>query len=262
MLRKLLFTLLLIAQGAWAADAVETLSLRHRPAEEVIPILRPLLAEDDALTGQGFRLFVRAPAQRIAALKEALAQLDVEARMLRISVTRAGSVDEAESGLRAQARLGPDTARADVSVTNTRRRSTMGDTQSVLVREGARAFVATGSIEPVIQPLITLDQGGYSVQHQLGERTLSSGFDVLARQSGDRVVVEIYRQRETPSRRLGGAIETDTLATTVSGRLGEWLELGGTGEFEAGQVGGAGHSYGTARREQRIYLKVESDSVR
>jgi hypothetical protein len=260
MLRSLLLALLLTAlgnQGALVADTIETLHLRHRPAEEMIPILRPLLAEDDALTGQGFQLFVRAPAHRIAALREALAQLDVEARMLRISVSRAGSVDEAESGLRARARIGPDSAQANVRITSSQRRSDSGDTQSVLVREGTHAWIATGSIELAIQPLITLDQGGYSVQHQLGERTLESGFEVLARLAGDRVLVEIHRQREAPSRRQGGAIETDTLATTVSGRLGEWMELGGVGEFEEGQGSGAGYSYGTARREQRIYLMVE-----
>ena len=50
----------------------------------------------------------------------------------------------------------------------------------------------------------------------------------------------------------------ERLSTTVAGRLGEWIELGGSGRQAVGQQSGA-FSVGTgdARDNRSIWLKVE-----
>ena len=51
--------LAIVASGALAQGSIEVIPLRHRTAEQVIPILRPLLEPGGALTGQYNHLIVR-----------------------------------------------------------------------------------------------------------------------------------------------------------------------------------------------------------
>jgi hypothetical protein len=79
----------------------------------------------------------------------------------------------------------------------------------------------------------------------------------VPRLNGDRVTLDISPRDDTPGS-LPGSVNSTRLVTTVSGRLGEWLELGGSvGEQSAAGSGIA--SYGTriASRTRRLLLKVE-----
>ena len=55
------------------AQSLEIIELRYRSAAEVIPILQPLLESGGALTGQDYKLFVRASSANLAQLRKALA---------------------------------------------------------------------------------------------------------------------------------------------------------------------------------------------
>jgi hypothetical protein len=58
--------------------------------------------------------------------------------------------------------------------------------------------------------------------------------------------------------RAPGTINTQQLLTTVSGRLGEWLELGGSAGEQSGSSGAIGsHGSNSASRQRRLLLKVE-----
>ena len=47
---------------AWA-QSLEIIELRNKPADQVIPIVRPMLDRDGVITGTGFQLMVRTSAQ-------------------------------------------------------------------------------------------------------------------------------------------------------------------------------------------------------
>jgi len=66
---------LLAALAAGAADTV-TLPVRHRPAAELAPLLRPLAGPDGAVVPAGDALVVRATPGRLEAVRRALAALD------------------------------------------------------------------------------------------------------------------------------------------------------------------------------------------
>jgi type II secretory pathway component GspD/PulD (secretin) len=81
--------LLLCALGAAAlAQSLEVIDLQHRTAEEIIPVLRPLLEPGGALSGKDYKLFVRASAANVKQLRQALAQLDRQPRQLFVSERR------------------------------------------------------------------------------------------------------------------------------------------------------------------------------
>jgi hypothetical protein len=89
-------------------------------------------------------------------------------------------------------------------------------------------------------------------------RDISRGFYAEPRVSGDRVMVEIYQHSDTPDRRSAGSARIQRLSTRISGRLGEWMQLGGVSQSASGEGSGA---FSLSTRELQsnrgIWLMVE-----
>ena len=58
-------------------------------------------------------------------------------------------------------------------------------------------------------------------------REAVTGLWVLPRINGDRVTMDLAPQREAFDNRTPGGVQGSRILTTVTGRLGEWIELGG-----------------------------------
>ena len=71
------------------AQSLEIIDLKYRTAQEVIPVLQPLLESGGALSGTDYKLFVRASAANVVQLRQALAEIDRQPRQLLVSVRRA-----------------------------------------------------------------------------------------------------------------------------------------------------------------------------
>ena len=79
---------------------------------------------------------------------------------------------------------------------------------------------------------------------------------------GDRVLLEISPQRDTfasPEQNLQpGSVNTQRAATTVSGRLGEWIELGGIAQGGVNQQTVIlGSTRETSADNRRVLVKVD-----
>jgi len=86
----------------------------------------------------------------------------------------------------------------------------------------------------------------------------NSGFYATLRVSGDRVTLEIDTLRERLRNAQTGAVSGQHVSTVVSGRLGEWIEIGGitqSMEQEQGEV--LGRSRDARRHDSRVMLKVD-----
>jgi len=46
-------------------DPLQIIDLKNRPADEIIPVIKPLLKPNDAITGTGFQLFIRTDANTL-----------------------------------------------------------------------------------------------------------------------------------------------------------------------------------------------------
>jgi hypothetical protein len=72
------------------------------------------------------------------------------------------------------------------------------------------------------------------------------------------VTLEISPQRETPGRYGPGSGNIQHIATTASGRLGEWLELGSIAQEETRQQSGTLSSASEARLDdRRVWVKID-----
>jgi type II secretory pathway component GspD/PulD (secretin) len=259
-LRHLLHVLLLatlVVVGAPArADEVEVFSLRHRSADQVIPILQPLVEPGGAITGMQNQVIVRASRRNIEQLRQALAAIDTVPRRLVISVRQdaAGSVQSRGGGVTGS--IGSGGADIDVRVRDNASVGTERVAQQVQAVEGVPAFISVGQTAPVQTGTVTQTPWGTVVQGGTTIQSFNTGFQVVPRVSGDRVTLEVSTQRDRPTGY--GTAQTQGISTVASGRLGEWIELGGVGQSGAVDQRGILSGSRTIRSDNRsVFVRVD-----
>ena len=244
---------------AFGQYALEIISLRHRTVEQVLPVLQPLLEPGGTLTGQSGQLIVRTSPRNLAELRSALEIIDRPLRRLQISVRFDNALDRAQENFGAAGRV--DNRGVEIDVLAQERRQAVRDAvdQRIQVIEGGRAFIATGQSRSVPQRQIIRTPGGVVAQETIVVQEALTGFDVVPRLSGSRVVLEIAPQRDTLGASSSGSVQSQRLTTTVETRLGEWTELGSAAREasrDTGTPGSAGHSSATEARS--VWVKVEA----
>lgn len=278
MMRLLLGFLLAGWIASAGAQQIETITLRHRTAGQVMPQLRPLLEPGAALSGTGSKLFLRTSPRNLADLRRVVEDLDTAPRRLMISV-RHGGERQSEgrgAGISGEVAVGGDVrvysaGRGDGAGVEVRRggdvlrgnayevRSSGADrvVQRVQAIEGGSAWIAVGQSVPVPMRQAVVTPGGVVVAETVVYRDIGTGFYAEPRVSGDRVTLDISPTRDTPGAVPGGA-NIQRLSTSVSGRLGEWIELGGTVRDSSGdRAGTVTYSSRGSRDSDRVWLKVE-----
>jgi len=282
-MHKLILCLLLTLVSPLAWAEVEIIPLQHRSVEEVLPIIRPMLDADGAASGMNYQLILRTSPDNLQEIKKMLQSIDTAPRRLKITVLQnvdretvsrlialSGSVGlgrdaritvapgAGNGGLNVKAAQGGDRVRARVDST----RSLEDDhkTQQVQVLEGNRAFIQAGLSAPVPQRQIVQSPRGTQVIDTTAYRDVTSGFYVLPRVNGDRVTLEISTQNDslaTDGRDYPSA-QIQSVATTVAGRLGEWLVVGNLGQQQESSGGTISSRHTSNSSEQRnVLLKVE-----
>jgi len=206
--------LALLAGAAFAQDRLEVIPLRHATVEQVLPVLRPLLAPGGALTGQRNQLIVRTTPQNLEELRRALEALDTPARRLEILVRFDGAGEDAAVAAQADVRISNRDSRVVVRGDASRSSATERVDQRLQVLEGRRAVIAAGTSRPY--------RGSDGVEYH----EAASGFAVVPRLAGDMVILEVAPQRQSPGASRG-SIESFDAATTVRARLGQWVQIGG-----------------------------------
>lgn len=254
---------------AGPADPVEFIQLKGRTAEEMIPLLKPLLKQGDALTGTGYQLIIRTDRQTLSDVRAVINQLDHAQRNLLISVRR-GKAGEAQhrqvdaSGsvrLKDNVRVGAgDTNRDGVSVRIKDNRLTTHDSgvQQLRVLEGQRAFINTGQEVPYPDNQVVVTQGQTIINRGTIYHKVDRGFYVLPRLSGDRVTLSITSSdgNVLPDK----SIAVQETATVVQGRVGEWIQIGGISEQS--DTSSRGILSAQSRQSSHsldIYVKVEPE---
>jgi hypothetical protein len=215
-----------MAAGSAAQQALEIIPLRHRTVEQVLPALQPLLEPGATLSGNRGQLFLRASPGNAADIKRALEVVDRPSRRLQISV-RFDDAHESESRrLGAHGSVGTSGVRIGVTAQDSAATSGERVDQRLQVLEGSRAQIFAG-------------QG------------FGTGFEVVPRLSGQNVFLDIFSQRDA-----GASLQR--AATTVSARLGEWVELGGTVSAGSRDERAIASSSGARTSEsRRVWVKVE-----
>jgi len=239
--------LLMLATPVLAQNALEIISLRHRTAEQVIPSLEPLLDQGATLSGKGTQLFVRTSPANLVEVRRALEEIDRPQKRLVISVRFDSTLDAGNRGVDASGRISNRSSSIEVRGQDSRTQAQERVDQRVQAIDGGRAMILTGESRPVRQRQYIQTPAGVISQEVTVVQETTSGFEVIPRVVGDTVQVQIAGQRP------GSAA-----ATTASGRLGEWFELGqvamGGARDERG-IASAGRVSGGETR--RVWVRVD-----
>ena len=266
---------------ALAQQEMEIIALRHRTLDQVLPTLQPLLEPGATLSGMNDQLILRASPRNRQQIRQALAAIDTPPRRLLIRVSQNREVDGRDEGVAVVAGgdigqtrwigkpsggMQEDTRvevrRGDAGVSaqawDSRRTRTSGSTQTVQVVDGGRALIEVGRSLPIPLRQVAIGPRGLAVSEGIVYRDVGQGFYAAPRVVGERVTVDISPRFDSPGESAYGTIGTQRLTSTVSGRLGEWLELGGSSQQAVAAGSGQGLSGNSQSLDQRsIWLQVE-----
>lgn len=287
-IRRSLAVLLLAFWAAASALAqqtvLEVIPLSYRTAPEVIPVIQPLVGREGSVSGFQGQLVIRATPANLEEIKHILASLDTAPRQLLITVRQDADVTRNRSAAEVSGSVSNDHARVTIPGSRDTRGGNVvlrdGDdsvrlhviegsgnqsdrnVQSIRVMEGREAFLRVGESAPVRERQVQRSVVGGRVVEQVVETTqfrdAASGIYVRPRVTGDRVTVDVSAQRESLSVQPHRGVNVQGVVTTVSGRLGEWIEIGGVAaETGTQQSALLGRSSAASRDSRRVLIKVE-----
>ena len=248
-MRNYLLLVLILFSGFLHAAGLQIIPLNYRSAEEIIPLVRPLLGNNAVVTGSGYKLIVRASLQQINDIKILLKEIDRPLQQLIISVRqdRQFTGENARHGVAGS--LGNDKSRLqfgkptrpgglsvqyqnndDILQAYTRQQDVAIDdniSQQVRTISGQSAYIRIGLSRPIPQQQ-TIVRSNQIIQTQnTYYQDSNTGFYVTPRVHGEQVILQINTQRQQPN---GYRVESSQISTSVQGKLGEWIALGGSDE--------------------------------
>ena len=268
-----LLALSLLLLSAAQAASITTIQLQNRPAEEVIAIIKPLLGPGEVITASGFKLFLRASPASVEQVRDIVDALDIAAKMLQISVfqgserdlktvTISGNlriesaeanvgvgVDVGSSDKQGTGNIAYDSGNVsgDINANSSQTSKASNPLHQLRVTEGTEGFIQTGN------------QVVYSSYNNGTEfMDVTTGFYVLPRIRGSGVTLKVRSFKNSQSDTRAGSIETQSANTTISGRLGEWLPLGGVSEqFKRSQSGIGSSSSSEGSNKSSIWIRAD-----
>ena len=278
---------LLLCVGAGVALAqtvVEVIPLQYRSGEQVIPVIRPLLGPDSSVSGFQNQLVIRATPAELAQVRRVLAGIDTAPRRLLITVRQDADSDRSRREAEISGSIGNDNARVTIPgsgsrsggnavlregddrlrarVIDSQRSGSSGSTQSIQVLEGRSAFIRIGESRPVRSRQVVRTIVNGQVVDRVVEgteyRNADIGFSVLPRLQGDIVTLDIDPRNDSFDDARRGTINVQRVTTTVSGRLGEWIDLGGVIDSRSDERSALlGRSSTRTDERRRVQVKVE-----
>ena len=265
----MLLALMLLASAAQAAS-ITTIQLNNRPAEEVIPIIKPMLDAGEVVTGSGYKLFLRASPQSLEQVRDIIDALDTAAKMLQVSVFQGSEQDLETRSVSGNLQIdngnisvgignnnknksaggisyNSGNLSGDINASTTHQRQTSNPVHQLRVSEGTEGFIQTGKQIPYLT--------GYSSTEY---KDVTTGFYVLPRIRGDMVTLQISPFKNSLTKTGKGSIETQSARTTITGRIGEWLPLGGVTEQSKRSQSSIGSSSSSKSQSQHsIWIRAD-----
>ncbi|MDH5652276.1 MAG: hypothetical protein OEZ39_10520 [Gammaproteobacteria bacterium] len=225
-----------------------TLQLNHRQADDVISYIKPFLHPEGIINGEDFTISVKTTAKNLNDLQQLIAEIDIAQRELLISVAVSAS----------DIRTIQDNAASTDKPSKDQVYTTQRDEQSVQisqvrVSEGQWATIKTGDSIPIRKRIRNPDG---TVTESIAYKSVQSGFRILPHIQHDKVRVFIQPQAESFT--SGDKTVSRMAETTLNGKLGEWLLVGGV--QEAKPDAGNAEVYATRRYQQHhqnIFVKIE-----
>ena len=266
----LAFVLAALALVAVARE-LQVIELRYRLAEEIVPIVQPLIEPGGVLTGADRLLFVNTSPANFEQIRQAVELLDRRPRQLVVTVGQGTVTFEERTDVSGQARAGDGDVQVGVNtpprgdkgvaveIDSRAQRANLHNTSSVRTLEGTETYIAVGQLAPLTTTQVVPARRGPVEYRSTEYRDVSTGFYATARLQGDSVTLEVSpRHQRLRSSAPGTVVETAGIVSTVTGRLGEWMPIGAVQESGGDDISGLlvwGRR--TAESQYSAWVKVE-----
>ncbi|MAL93150.1 MAG: secretin [Pseudomonas sp.] len=246
--------------------ATEVIQLNNRMAEDVLPVAESVLGGQGRVTAYGNQLIVNAPDSLIRELRQVVDQLDVAPKRLLIRVDTQDSASSSTGGYRVDGSVragdvefetgrGEIGGRDQVRIIRRSTNSRDGGIQQIQASEGYPALIQVGQSVP----LTTQGTDGYGqIYQQTQYRDVLRGFFAAATVHGDRVQISISSSRDRLAQGRSGVVEVQNADTRVSGRVGEWITVGGVDESASSDQRGTLRRYST-QGSQNLSMRLKVD---
>ena len=240
------------------ADQFEIIRLQHRPASEIVPIIKPLVSDEGRISGEQYLIFIDTDRENLVQLKQIIASLDTKLRQLKLSVLYADerALARIKGQLNARIEIGEnDRLNAQGRISATNRNLSRENIQTVQVTEGLWADLKTGFNVPTVTR--SVNENG-TVTESYHYRQVLAGFKIQPVLNGDVLLLNIKARQTRQSESQAGQYETRAIETSINGKLNQWIALGGvTNETVSSQ---SGISFSTSKQQSnqhQIYVKVD-----
>jgi len=256
----MLWIWLMTAGSTIAAELlIQVVPLRYRTAEQLLPLLEPLVNKPGTVSGSQGDLIIRASRSNLADIMKVLGTLDRAPRRLLITVRHDAPGDQSADGTALQG----DRAASGRRVYGTGALANDRHAQRLHVDEGSEATIHVGQFVPVTSRRTVRRIAAGRVWEDTVEATeyrdVLTGFTVKPRLLGDVVSLELIPQLDTSGTQGRRSMHVQRLATTVSGRLGEWIELGAVLAGDAVDSGASSYGTRSVREDtRRILVRVDA----
>ena len=258
LLQSVLVVLLMTVTAIIQADEqqLEIISLQHRLAEELLPSLQPFIDNSGVIRANGNQLIIRTSSKNLKELATLIQRLDQAAKRLLIEVRQplTSSRHSHETDTSGSIGLADKSSQIRLRTSGTSSRDTAASDQKIQVLEGHTALIKTGQLVPMAKKQVRSDG---QVETIIEQQDVSTGFQVRPRLNGDTVLLEIMPFSASLASTGGGVINQQQAFTTVSAKLGEWIEI--TGISSSQQQNDRGTVYKTHGRNQmqrQILIRV------
>jgi len=228
---------LLVTVQLLAATEFKIFTLQHRFAEDLAPVIEPMVGADGTVSAIQNQLIVRASPSNMAEIEQLVATLDVARQNLKITVNRQNNalLENNEASVAGRKRIGnveigtkrfPSNRQgARIDIEDRQSNTQTNNMQFINVADGERAFIQIGDLVPFTQEWRTYTRRYVTTQKTTEFVDVSTGFAVRPRMVGNQVELEITpRIRQINN---SGFIDFEELSTVVRVTRGEWVDIGG-----------------------------------
>lgn len=253
--------------------------MQHRLAADLVSVIAPLAGPEGSVQAGENNLIVQATAERMQQIREVIRKLDTAPRQLLISVRQGSDRRDNNQSASISGRAGINNGRVILrpqtredaqavlrdgngnvirgGFSDENRRNQQNSTQQVRVIEGRPAFIQIGQQRPVVTRRVFPSVGRPVVIEEQGVQDITTGFRVLPRIHGSQFTLDISPQ-QAQLRGQSGIVDVQRLTTSVSGPLGQWVDIGGAVQQQNRQtdrLGGSASSQSSI--DTSVLIKVD-----
>ena len=235
-----IFIISLLDNISFAAETMtEVITLFNRPASEILPLINPLLEDTDRVIADGSNLIVKAAPERLGEIIMLIDKLDAPLNNLIITVIQSRHLTARE--LNAAVKLSRNSRLKPGAVITghhyqTNDQNSSESIQTIRTLEGRTANITVGKSYPTENIQINNSGYGFPYIYPTTEyMDATTSFEVTPRLIGQnpslenqQVILEV--SPSSTQTNIQGAFENKNLQTTVKINLGEWVELGRSGQ--------------------------------